>query len=82
MSFIHKILFIFSYPSKISSDLHLTHVYVPAPLGAVLDHSPHLISSIIQSFCHRDPIDMKVGLFMKIFTLIIIVHINDNKYLD
>ena len=53
-----------SYPEKAKKALHRTHCYIPANLAAVFDHSPQLVAPIVQTFCSRDPVDLKVRFLM------------------
>ena len=60
--FLSCCLFVFFYHSSLSgqSQFHHAHCYVPVEVKYVLDEMPSLISPIVQAFCERDPIDMKV----------------------
>ncbi len=49
------------YPEKARQSLQLAHCYIPANLAAVLEHSPQLIAPVVQTFCTRDPLDLKVS---------------------
>lgn len=55
------------YPEKISEFQHRAHCYIPAGVAAILKHDPSLISSAVQAFYHRDPVDLKACRVMKYF---------------
>lgn len=55
------------YPGGIKNNQHCVTVFVPTAVAAILKHAPHLISAAVQSFCNRDPVDMKACRAMKYF---------------
>lgn len=55
------------YPNKIKDNLHLSKVYVPIAIAAILKKRPELISAAVHAFCDRDPLDVKVCKAMKYF---------------
>ena len=59
-----------SYPDKIAQFTHRTHCYIPAPLAHVLDTAPELVAPIVQAFYYRDPIDLKVRVYVRFISAI------------
>ncbi|KAL1518015.1 hypothetical protein ABEB36_001701 [Hypothenemus hampei] len=60
-----------SIQKKISSiyppTFHHATIFVPSAIASILNVNPNLISSAIQAFCNRDPIDLKACRAMKYF---------------
>lgn len=55
------------FPGSIDANFHRQTVYVPIAVAALLHHNPQLIAPAVQSFCNRDPIDMKACRAMRYF---------------
>lgn len=55
------------YPQKIKNNFHRTNLFIPASIAAILKYKPNLIAPAVQSFCNRDPIDLKACRAMKYF---------------
>ena len=54
----------YSLSEESQSSFHHAHCYVPAEVKHVLDQKPSLISPIVRAFYERDPIDMKVHIYL------------------
>lgn len=58
---------IVDYPHRITEHIHYAHCYVPYEIAFILRRNPQFVSTAVQAFYERDPIDVNICQNLKIF---------------